>query len=345
MRPTAPPPIRRHGFSCDETRDLLPGYALGALDPAERVLVGRHCAACPPCNSELQGFATSVALLPLSAPLVAPPPAVKSALFARIAAEPIAAASLPTLQSLPTNLVVDSPAAKRRRGRHTASPTPATPIDMPPTRTPSTIRNLQFAAPFVVLLLIVGGYAFSLNSSLDTAEQEIALLRAVPVDGAVAAAADIAGSADAALAAADGLVVAQPLIALDTASDAALTDTTSIVGPSESRCQMLGYSDGVFILQISNMRVPVTDRSAGVFVVDQFGVESLVHTFSVSADGSVETSFQFDGAITDIVAVHVVPLGDDAPRGAKTGRRTGFYFSLIHIPAAERQLTQTAIGS
>ena len=283
-----------------------------------------------------------MAFLPLAAPLAAPPTAVKRAIFARIAAESVVPAALAA-----TDLIVDSPAAKRRRGADRSPRSTGSAVDMPPPRTPSTIRNMQFAAPFVVLLLIVGGYAFNLSSSLDNAEQEIALLRAVPTvaDGAVAAAADLAGSADAALVATDGLVIAQPLIAMDTASDATLTDTTSVVAPTESRCQMLGYSDGMFVLQIRNMRVPVADRSAGVFVVDRNGVETLVHTFAVADDGSVETSFQITGAISDIVAIHVVPLGDDATGGVRSARRTGFFFSIIYLPAPDAQRTGTAIGS
>jgi len=347
MRQQASTPTRRNGFTCEETRDLLAGYALGALDPAERILVGRHCAACPPCNDALRGYSNAVAFMPLAAPIAAPPASVKTALFARIATEPSAttvAAAIPSF----VDPVVDTPTAKRRAGR-TATDLPASPsaVDLPPapSRQTTAIRNLQFAAPFIVLLLLVGGYAFNLNSNLDDAQGEIALLRAaVPVDGAATAAADLAG-ASAAVTDTDALIVGQPLIALDTTGESTVTDSASVVGPTDSRCQILGYQDGVFVLHISNMHVPNADRTAGVFVVDRDGVETLVHTFAVARDGSVDTDFVIDRPLADIVSVHVVPMGLAEVRGAKGAGRAGFFFSLVYIPESQTQPASMAIGS
>jgi hypothetical protein len=346
MRHQASNPTRRNGFTCDETRDLLAGYALGSLDPAERILVGRHCAACPPCNDALRGYSSTVAYLPLAAPLSAPSPAAKQALFARIAAE--SPADIRVTDLALEDPVVDSPAAKRRAGRP-SDDLPAMPLhgDVPrPTdRSVGARRNLQFAAPFVVLLLLVGGYAFTLNSNLDDAQGEIALLRAAaPVDGAAIAAADLAG-ASVAVTDASAPIVGQPLIALDTTSESTVTDSASVVGPTDSRCQILGYQDGVFVLHINNMRVPNADRTAGVFVVDRAGIETLVHTFTVAEDGSVATDFVIDRPLADIVSVHVVPMGVADIRGAKGAGRAGFFFSLVYVSESQTQPTSMAIGS
>ena len=72
----------------DTTRDtlleLLPAYALGALDAAERDFVERHLPDYPDCVAELTALRDDLATLAFSAPRAAPPPAAKDALFARL---------------------------------------------------------------------------------------------------------------------------------------------------------------------------------------------------------------------------------------------------------------------
>lgn len=76
---------RDGGGSGGHVDDLVAGYALGALEPAERERVERHVRACPACSRLVTDDARVAGFLPYLAPAVAPPLDVKAALFARIA--------------------------------------------------------------------------------------------------------------------------------------------------------------------------------------------------------------------------------------------------------------------
>ena len=75
--------------------DLIPAYALGALDRNEVALVDEHVTTCDACALELAESRSTTSLLPFSVPLQTPSPDVKAALFARIAQVEQAGASLP----------------------------------------------------------------------------------------------------------------------------------------------------------------------------------------------------------------------------------------------------------
>ncbi len=64
--------------------DLIPAYALGALDPDEITRVDTHVVDCDACAAELADSRCTTSLLPFSVPLQTPSPDVKAALFARI---------------------------------------------------------------------------------------------------------------------------------------------------------------------------------------------------------------------------------------------------------------------
>jgi hypothetical protein len=51
------------GPACREIRQLLGVYVVGAIDPAERVLVDEHLGDCPQCRDELAGLAGLPAML------------------------------------------------------------------------------------------------------------------------------------------------------------------------------------------------------------------------------------------------------------------------------------------
>ena len=72
-------------MDCDALNDLLPLYALGTLDGAEEEQVRRHLqTGCPRCLGKLAEFQAIVALLPLSVPPIAPPPAIRDRLLKQI---------------------------------------------------------------------------------------------------------------------------------------------------------------------------------------------------------------------------------------------------------------------
>ena len=70
--------------SGDHVEDLIPGYALGALEPDEMLAVERHAGYCPSCARLLAETRRTAAMLPFVAAPAGPSPDVTAALFARI---------------------------------------------------------------------------------------------------------------------------------------------------------------------------------------------------------------------------------------------------------------------
>jgi anti-sigma factor RsiW len=84
--------------------ELLPAYALGSLDEAERRLVSEHLAGCPACMAELAAYQTVAAQLALAVPDAQPSPDLKRRLMARLPAPQPAPPKQPRLswwRSLP----------------------------------------------------------------------------------------------------------------------------------------------------------------------------------------------------------------------------------------------------
>ena len=66
----------------------IAAYALGALEPAEAEQVTRHLETCAICRDELESFRSVVDLLPITAPAIEAPPALRHRVRRAIAAEP-----------------------------------------------------------------------------------------------------------------------------------------------------------------------------------------------------------------------------------------------------------------
>lgn len=67
--------------------DLIPGYALGALDEDERKLVDEHLADCKTCQAEFQSYKIVVDDLPLGVKISSPPPGLKAKILAQVTEE------------------------------------------------------------------------------------------------------------------------------------------------------------------------------------------------------------------------------------------------------------------
>jgi anti-sigma-K factor RskA len=67
-------------------RDLLPGYALGILNPREERRVRRHVERCPECGEELARLTEVSADLSLTVTAADPPPALETRIMNRIEA-------------------------------------------------------------------------------------------------------------------------------------------------------------------------------------------------------------------------------------------------------------------
>src|SRR5437867_3562352 len=70
----------------EHPRDLLASYALGLLAGDEHDRVEAHIRECPTCAPEVQELRAALDALPLSVAPVAPPPAARQALMARVSA-------------------------------------------------------------------------------------------------------------------------------------------------------------------------------------------------------------------------------------------------------------------
>ena len=73
---------------CDALRDLLPAYALGAVDPDEARQVEALLRRCPDWQVELNAYQQLNAELAALLPPVAPPPSVKAGLIQAVTARP-----------------------------------------------------------------------------------------------------------------------------------------------------------------------------------------------------------------------------------------------------------------
>lgn len=72
-------------MNCRQTQDLLPAYALGALEASEGEAVEAHVALCPRCAPIAAGYLRATAALALVAPPTEPPPGLRSRVLQRAA--------------------------------------------------------------------------------------------------------------------------------------------------------------------------------------------------------------------------------------------------------------------
>jgi anti-sigma-K factor RskA len=97
--------------------DWLPAYALGSLEQEEKAQVETHLRQCSVCQRELQAYQSVVDQLPLTTPLVPPPPRLRQAILHRAAQS---AAHRPAAPVSPAQ-----PSLLGRLRRSLASPIPA----------------------------------------------------------------------------------------------------------------------------------------------------------------------------------------------------------------------------
>ncbi len=75
------------GLRCDELRDDLAAYALGALDREDAARLERHLEACEACTARLRWLSPAIDLLPATVPQRTPPPSLRENLLATVRAE------------------------------------------------------------------------------------------------------------------------------------------------------------------------------------------------------------------------------------------------------------------
>ncbi len=185
---------------CAAVQDLVPGYALDALDPDDTARVDDHLARCRPCAQKLAELERTVAMLPYLSRRATPPPDVKATLFTRIAqshtanmdarhaaaAQPVPSRSL-TVHAIPaaSSTIPASPSAREttstgaaagrsggwrgraglpaRGGLAGASQRGWRGYGLPVATT---------AIPLVLALALVGGWAYSLYDDASAARDD-----------------------------------------------------------------------------------------------------------------------------------------------------------------------------
>jgi Putative zinc-finger len=159
--------------------DLIPGYALGALEPDESAAVDAHVRGCPSCERTLWEAQRTVGVLPFTVPMHMPAMDNKVALFARVAhaRKAAAASSLPRIgvdawrtPTLPSSATADlAPVAPAF--------TPAAP---PPPRRESRLSWLVSAVsvPLLIALIATGFWGMQLRNQLSAQSARVADLQA-----------------------------------------------------------------------------------------------------------------------------------------------------------------------
>ncbi len=141
-------------MSCDEVRDLAPGFVLGALGPAEAASVREHLASCPEAHGEFAELGGVVPYLAESLEPMTPPTALRGRMLAAVAAE----ASGPSARPEPAAVTVSesglpSAVSIERPGR-----APMVTLDAERARRRSFVAWLAVAAVFLVVVGLGGWY-------------------------------------------------------------------------------------------------------------------------------------------------------------------------------------------
>ena len=149
----------------DAVVELLPGYALGALDPDEVRLVEAYLAAHPEAQREVEDLQETLGLLAFAAPPLAPPPSAKAALLDRI-----------ELMTPP----VEGKGSSSPSGGHLVAPVlpEPSPFRRQETGPVSLARRwrVAFAAVAAALVVALVGWNVSLQRQIGTVEREITSL-------------------------------------------------------------------------------------------------------------------------------------------------------------------------
>ncbi len=158
------------GRTHEELTELLPGYALDALDAEEVRLVARHLDGCPICRLHLDELRDTASFLAFAAPPAQPGPAVKRALLARAAKMTASDATGGRADTGPPE-----PSA--------VSAPPARPAGGAPVRLLGGRMRIALAALAAAVVLALGGWNIALQRRLQHAEEEAAIARLLYTPG------------------------------------------------------------------------------------------------------------------------------------------------------------------
>lgn len=304
------PVQRRAGINCGEAVDLIPALALGAIEPAERLLLQAHCEHCGDCSSELEASSYASSLLAYSIPLVTPPERAKRALFDRIApVTAVVTAQIPG-NDLFGSPLVSSPGDKRRRKSHEQDGTveerfaPGS-VTSPINRWTGRVSKLA-VAPLALALVLVSVYAMQTRNDVqDLQAMNASLVSASLIspdsDANVSAGLAAAAEAEATITSdSAGDLIAQPVLyTFSTAGGGGQTGSARNISPVNSTCKMAGDGTGKYHLQISGVDLPANTNTADVYLQSPGGQRTYLTTVAIDASGYGEATFSFDARVAE----------------------------------------------
>lgn len=300
-------------MDCAAVQDLVPGYALDALDPDDIATVDAHLADCAACAAQAAELERTASVLPYLARRATPPPDVKAALFSRIAqthaagriaprvepvvsapfrdvtmhaipgATPTIPASRPIPATAPDDVARDSPRTQRNRsglpdfrGLSWSSPRSWRGYRVPVATT---------AIPLVLALALVGGWAYSLYGDAAEARADQAMVGAF-----------------------SGVL---------SGGDGNLYQLTSTADAPNAEGQFLANPDGNDgILMVSGLEPEQSGRTYEVWI-EQDGRKFRYSALEVDQRGNGQMLIEVDGTFKRCrgVFVHLAPVnGDDGAR-------------------------------
>ncbi len=314
----ATPATRRAGINCGEATDLIPALALGAIEPAERILLQAHCETCVTCAGELRTSSNTASLLGLTVPLVDPPARALTALMQRVAAPAVVSAPAVTDELFGMPLVA-SPGDKRRR----TTGEPATvfeerfapgPVTAPISRWSGRVSKIA-VAPLALALVLVSVYAMQTRGDLhDLQATNASLTSASLLSAGTSGNSQVADTqaAEATTVAETGVtgnaLVAQPVMYTFSASGPQ-TGSARAISPVDSTCKMAGDGTGNYHLQMYGVDLPGSARTAAVYLQTASGARTYLASVTLDASGAGEANFSLDMPIADDSVLLIGPAG------------------------------------
>ncbi|HLL49910.1 MAG TPA: zf-HC2 domain-containing protein [Thermomicrobiales bacterium] len=158
--------------------DLVPGYALGALEDDEVAAVDAHIRGCRSCERSLADAQRTTGMLPFMVPMQKPPIDSKVALFARVAhAQRAATASslpLPGVEAWRTPTIPSAGLAYA--GAVESSSTPASAVSSSRASRSGWFVSV-LSVPLLIALVATGFWGLQLQNQLSSQSSELAELQ------------------------------------------------------------------------------------------------------------------------------------------------------------------------
>jgi anti-sigma-K factor RskA len=275
----------------DPIEELLPAFALGALDPADVARVERYLAAHPEAQREFEDLQEAFGLLALAAPPLAPPPGAKAALLDRV--ERLAAPA-PETRTRPLSAVPPTPQTERDVRSFRAASAGSSWRD----------RGWRAALAAVAAAFILGltGWNVALQRQIGTVQNEVTML-----DAQLSAQAE---------------TVALGTLVSDRRFARPLTSTSG-EGPYSSSGGPAGYlyadpAGGIGLMNCYWMPALVADQVYQVWLVKADGTRDNGGTFTVDERGNASVIIRAPANFSAYKSVGVTA----EPTGGSTGPTT-----------------------